>query len=372
MIATEIFSSSLLVWKNLLANLTNFPTEAAAKYALGPHGPFPDCRLIRVLERRWLHYALLSRDGELGLVANVAWLGPPPDDSSARPRMTSILLIHHRKSGWTSSQFNAETPSLWSAFCQPHPFHSENDLQIRSASGNPAVHLKLQRTSHPCTSQCAPFAQNHYLRWQSETGVIARGDWEHDGIRHSGLEAIGYHERVRGYWGWRELGGWVFGFANDPATTANSETSAPPTAIVFTLIQPHDPPASVTGSVMLWRSGRLRRHFPRRCVTVSVRGLLDRDRVRQFPDLANLFGIPAMAPIPRRLVISARMGSDWAVLDFSCDQAARIVIPAETGVVPYSVHEVIGAVAVEGRLNGEPFAFETFGIVEFAGGAGGD
>ena len=79
-----------------------------------------------------------------------------------------------------------------------------------------------------------------------------------------------------------------------------------------------------------------------------------------------------MAPIPRRLVISARMGADWTVLDFSCEAAARIVIPAETGIAPYSVHEVIGPVRVEGRLNGENFAFETYGIVEFAGGAGGD
>ena len=356
----------------MLSNLTIDPQEMPAPYPLGARGPFPDCRLSRVLERRWLHYALLSRDGELGLVANIAWLGPPAENDSARPRMTSILLIHKRGIGWTSSQFNAETAALWSSFRQPHPFNTERDFQIRSAAGHPSVNLKLQRTSRPCTSQCAPFAGEHFLRWQSETGVIARGDWVHNGNLHTGVEAIGYHERVRGYWGWPEMGGWVFGFANDPAHAADAQTSAPPTAIVFTLIQPHTPPDAATGSVMLWRSGRLRRHFPRRCVTVSVRGQLDRDRVRQVPDLATLFGVPSMAPIPRRLVISAKMGEDYSVLDFSCEAAARIVIPAETGIDPYSVHEVIGPVTVEGRVNGERFAFETFGIVEFAGGAGGD
>jgi hypothetical protein len=355
------------------AYLQTDPPIPPADYALGPQGPFPDCRLSRVLERRWLHYALLSRDADLGLVANVAWLGPPSENSAARPRMTSILLIHKRGSGWKSSQFNAQTaPILWSAFCQPHPYNKEGELRIRSSAGHPSVNLKLQRTSHPCTSQCAPFARENYLRWQSETGVIARGDWVHNGCQYRDVEAIGYHERVRGYWGWPEMGGWVFGFANDPARDSRSETSAPPTAIVFTLIQPHDPPDSATGSVMLWRSGRLRRHFPRRSVSVSVRGLLDRDRVCQVPDLANLFGVPAMAPIPRRLVISARMGADWTLLDFSCEAAARIVIPAETGIRPYSVHEVIGPVRVEGQLNGERFGFETYGIVEFAGGAGGD
>jgi hypothetical protein len=41
---------------------------------LGPRGPFPDAPMQRMLERRWLHYAFLSRDNELGLVANVAGL----------------------------------------------------------------------------------------------------------------------------------------------------------------------------------------------------------------------------------------------------------------------------------------------------------
>jgi hypothetical protein len=141
---------------------------------------------------------------------------------------------------------------------------------------------------------------------------------------------------------------------------------------VFTLIQPPQPRNAATGSVMLWRAGRLRRHFPRRSVTVSVRGLLDRDRVCQVPNMASLFATPAMSPIPRRLVISARMGEDWTVLDFSCEAAARVVIPAETAIMPYSVHEVIGPVSVEGRLNGSAFGFESYGIVEFAGGSGGD
>jgi hypothetical protein len=356
----------------LLPNLHIELQDSPAEFSLGVHGPFPDCRLSRVLERRWLHYALLSRDGELGLVANIAWLGPPVENDPVRPRMTSILLLHKRGEGWTSSQFNAQASSLWSAFRQPHALNEEKEFHIRASSGHPEVNLKLQRTSRPCTSQCAPFADTHFLRWQSETGVIARGDWVRNGRRHRDVEAIGYHERVRGYWGWPEMGGWVFGFANDTGASIDLQTSAPATAIVFTLIQPRSPADGATGSVMLWRSGRLRRHFPRRSVTVSVRGQLNRDRVQQVPDLADLFGVPAMAPIPRRLVIAARMGEDRVVLDFGCEAAARIVIPAETGIDPYSVHEVIGPVTVEGRVNGERFGFETFGIVEFAGGAGGD
>ncbi len=301
------------------------------------------------------------------MVTNIAWLGPEPEKPTSR-RATSILLVHRSGEGWQSSQFNAVTLAPpWSAFRLPHPHGTPNPFELDSTAGQPFVHLALQRTSRPCTSQCAPFARGQYLRWQSEPGVLAEGEWGVGGQIYPGVKAVGYHERVRGFWGWPELGGWVFGFANDPAW--RDPGAPPPHAVVFTLIQPPFPPGATTGSVMVWWEGRLARHFPRRDVSVAVRGLLDRDRVQQVPELANLSGTPPMAPIPRRLAIVARMGSDWAALDFQCDAAARVVIPSETGLAPFSVHEVIGPACVEGSLGGRPFGFETHGIVEFAGGA---
>ena len=354
----------------LRSQLTSSLKQPRVAVELGPEGPFPNTTLGKVLERRWLHYAFLSRDHELGMVANVAWLGPGLESSDAAPRCTSILLVHKRGEGWSASQFNAETSTpLWSAFRQPRYAEHSGDLHLAATSSSPSVKLQLVSSSRPCTSQCATFAPNQHLRWQSETGVIARGDWQFKGETYHDVEAIGYHERVRGYWGWPELGGWVFGFANDP----HGPTDQPPaTAFVFTLIQPRGPEDAATGSVMVWRNGRLRRHFPRRCVTFAVRGQLQRDKVQQVPELSNLFGVPPMEPVPRQLMISARMGDDWVTYDYHCDSAARVIIPSETSLRPFSVHEVIGPVLVEGCIGGEAFRFETYGIAEFAGGAGDD
>lgn len=334
--------------------------------ALGPPGPFPDAPLRDELERRWLHYALLSRDGELGLVANLAWLGPGGDAGGGGQRM-GILLLHEREHGWQASQFNCEAPlHPWSSFRVPHAHGQPGELTLRARSGEPAVALRLMRTSRPCTSQCAPFADTHHLRWQSEPGIIATGDWDLHGRVHHDVDAVGYHERVRGRWGWPEMGGWVFGFVNDPR---GAPDAAPATAIVFTLIQPSSPPGAATGSMMLWRSGRMRRHFPRRNLNVVVDGHLDRDRVTLTPDLAGVLGVPPMQPVPRRLVVRGKLGRDEVMLDFSCESSARVVIPSETGLRPYSVHEVIGACRVEGAVSGQSFSFDAPAIVEFAGGA---
>jgi len=346
------------------------PPEAPPDPArLGPRGPFPAAAPVDELERRWLHYALLSRDGRLGLVANAAWLGPPAGaPPGAAPRLTTILLLHERGRPWVSSQFHATlSDPAWSAFRQPHPFGEPLPLEIGAVAGEPAVALTLQRTSRPCTSQCAFFAGSHHLRWQSETGIRAEGRWRLHGREHAGVEATGYHERVRGRWGWPELDEWVFGFAND----LEAEPGRPPSwAAVFTFIRPRWPGDAVTASLMLWRDGVLRRHFPRRGVSFAVRGTLDRDRVTMAPPLAVRLGTPPMPAVPQRLVISARLGEDWAVLDFEAEAAARVVIPSETSLAAFTVHEVVGPCLLAGAVGGVRFELATRGIVEFSGGAG--
>ena len=353
-----------------MAELTSSGEADDAAPSLGPRGPFPDTPLTRVLERRWLHYAFVSRDLDLGMVANVASLGSSPGKARRGPFSTAILLLHQRGEGWCASQFNATTGDpLWSAFREPHPWGQRSRLDLASVAGSPRVGLDLWRTSSPSTSQCAPFAGDQHLRWQAETGVAAEGDWTIGGRVLRGLSAVGYHERVRGYWGWPELGGWVFGFAND---TGGDPAKPPSAAAVFTFISPTHPAEATTASFMLWRHGRLRRHFPRRRVSMAVRGALDRNRVAQVPHLARLLDVSPMPPIPRRLVIRARAGDAEALLDFEPESAARVVIPSETGLRPFSVHEVVGPCRLEGRIGEDRFGFETRGIVEFAGGAGGD
>jgi hypothetical protein len=300
------------------------------------------------------------------LVANSAWLGPPDEDRGDVTRVTTILLLHERGQPWTSSQFNADiSRPAWSAFGQPMPHYAAGRLNIGAVAGEPAVDLRIHRTSRPSTSQCAFFTGSHHLRWQSETGVRAKGPWRLNG-GVAEIDAVGYHERVRGRWGWPELDEWVFGFAND---LGSDEDRPPAYAGVFTFIKPRWPADATTASFMLWKDGVLRRHFPRRRVTFAVRGELPRDRVTLAPPLAGLFGVRPMAPVPKRLVISARMADDWAVLDFEAEACARVIIPSETSQLPFSVHEVVGDCVLAGSLNGTRFEIQTRGIVEFSGGA---
>jgi hypothetical protein len=109
---------------------------------------------------------------------------------------------------------------------------------------------------------------------------------------------------------------------------------------------------------------------PRRGLRVSVAGQLARDRVLTTPRLARLLGTPATAPMPAVLCIDGFQGDNWIQLRYNCREAARLVVPSETSLQPFSVHEVIGDMEVRLRVNGSTVRFESPGIVEFAGGAG--
>lgn len=342
---------------------------ARPRRGLGPAGPFPSTPLTDPIDRRWLHYAFLSRDGRRAMVANSSWLGPAEGEAPGTERFATILLLHDGAGPWHSSQFNASTARPpWSAFVRPHPHGEPGRLSIAAVNGRPAVDLQLVRTSRNCSSQTAFFARHQHLRWQSETGITATGTWQTGG-QSAQVDLVGYHERVRGRWGWPDLGEWVFGFAND----LGGDPDAPPVwAGVFTFIRPSARPTEATASFMLWHHGTMRRHFPRRCVSFAVRGMLDRDRVSTAPPLADLLGVPPMTALPRRLAITAQQGDDWVVLDFDADWAVRIVIPSETSLHAFSVHEVVGPCILAGSLNGQRFEVETRGIVEFSGGAHGD
>jgi hypothetical protein len=331
-------------------------------HPLGQGGPFPEVPLGDDLQRRWLHYAFRSQDGELSMIANLSSLGAS-DPSALEPQQMSIMVVHERASGWHATQFNAQViGEPWSAFRLPNPGPR---LRIRGAGSTPKVDLLLRRTGHGCTSQCAAFAGDQHLRWQSEPGIRATGDVSFGSHRWTSAEMVGYHERVRGRWSWPDLGGWVFGFAN----AGSDDGRVPPFAVVFTLIQPLAPADAATGSVMLWRHGRLLRHFPRRTVDVAVADLLPPDDVVVCPPLAVTLGARRAPSVPRRLVITASMGEDRLCIDLLAYAAARIVNPSESGLLPFSVHEVLASCVVSGAVAGATVDFRAGAIVEFAGGA---
>lgn len=344
---------------------------------LGPAGPFPGGVLGGLrggpLERQWLHYAFLSRGGDLAVIANLSALGAEGADEP--PHRRGIVLVHDQEAGWEASQFNARRQEVpWSSFRLPRPREADEDrFAVAAVAGSPAVDVRLRGTGRACTSQCAAFGDGEFLRWQAEPGVLGSGVVTAHG-RARDVTLTGYHERVRGRWSWPALGGWVFGFVNAPPGTPGSpgepiDAAPPPLAVVFTLVQPRSPGDAANGSLMLWRDGRLWRHFPRRCLEMAVDGALDRDAVVLVPPLAQLIGTPSGATVPGRLVISARMGRDHLLVDFAGRTAARIANPCERGLRPFSVHETLGPCRVEGVVSGRPVTFATQGVVEFAGGA---
>jgi hypothetical protein len=343
------------------------PPEFDANLLTGPPGPFPRVPLSDLLERRWLHYAFITTDERQAMIANLATLGGEGD---GEPIRTSVLLMYHRDHGWTCSQWHLHIPrEPWTSYRNPPPpttFPRPPDLELRSLAGSPAVGLHLTRTSTPTAAGVTRFHGAHWKRWQAQPGVLATGWWDDGMAPMRECAAVGYHERVHGRFGWPEIGGWVFGFCNQLGDSAGGP---PSWAVVFSNLQTGDSAHDHAALLTVWRRGRMAMFVPRRGLRVSVAGQLARDRVITTPRLAPLLGTVATEPIPAVLCIDGFQGDDWIQLRYNCRSAARLVVPSETSLQPYSVHEVIGEMEVRLRVNGTTVRFESPGIVEFAGGA---
>jgi hypothetical protein len=330
-------------------------------------GPWTSLALSDVLERRWLHYAFITVDEQQAIIANLAILGGADDGAPIR---TNILLAYHREHGWTCSQWHAHVPrEPWTSYRATPPstaWPREPDFEIKSLSGTPSVSLHLTSTSTPAPAGVSRFHGSHWKRWQAQPGVLATGRWDDGMVPARQVAAVGYHERVHGCWGWPEMGGWVFGFCNQ----LGDRVDGPPNwALVFALLQPRDESHDHTAMVMVWRRGRMVLFVPRRAMRVTVAGQLARDRVVTTPSLGPLLGMLATAPIPAVLCIDGYQGRDSVQIRYRCRDAARLVVPSETSLPPFSVHEVIGDMEVRIKLKESNIVFTSPGIVEFAGGA---
>jgi hypothetical protein len=330
-------------------------------------GPFTRLPLSDVLERRWLHYAFITLDSRQALIANLASLG---GDDGGKPIHTNVLLMYHQDHGWNCSQWHACVPRQpWTSYCTPPPSNHwprEPDFQIQSLAGRPSVSLHLSSTSTPAPAGVARFHRTNWKRWQAQPGVLARGCWDDGMTPARNVAAVGYHERVNGRWAWPEMGGWVFGFCNQLGEAADRP---PQWSVVFALMQPCDEAREHTAMIMLWRQGRMVLFVPRRTMRVSVAGQLSRDCVVTAPTLAPLIGTPSTAPIPSVLCIDGYSGKDSIQIRYHSRHAARLVVPSETSLAAFSVHEVVGEMEVDITMERSRLRFTSPGIVEFAGGA---
>ncbi|HXY37122.1 MAG TPA: hypothetical protein VEI07_23035, partial [Planctomycetaceae bacterium] len=200
----------------------------------------------------------------------------------------------------------------------------------------------------------------------AQPGVRAAGWWNDGMTAGRQVRALGYHERVNGRWAWPEMGGWVFGFCNQLGKKADGP---PAWALVFALLQPRDEWDNATAMIMLWRRGRMVLFISRRTMRVTVAGQLSRDCVVDAPSLAPLIGTRSTAPIPAALCLDGYSGRDSIQIRYRCQHAARLVVPSETSLSPFSVHEVVGEMEVEIEMDRSHTRFTSPGIVEFAGGA---
>jgi hypothetical protein len=124
--------------------------------------------------------------------------------------------------------------------------------------------------------------------------------------------------------------------------------------------------ADVRG-VFVWRQAREKRLFRDRQVRVTAGGVWYPERVHKVPGVMRLLAPGTATAVPAQLQIEARSAADELRCVFRPRALAQIIVPNEVDDGFTILNETAGALCVEGRIDGEAFAFETETIVEFLG-----
>ena len=101
---------------------------------------------------------------------------------------------------------------------------------------------------------------------------------------------------------------------------------------------------------------------------VSDTGVWYPEHVHKVPGVMRLLAPGTATAVPARLVIEARGRGDELVCEFRPRALAQVIIPNDVDAGLTVLNETAGQLAVEGRIDGESFAFETETVVEFLGG----
>jgi hypothetical protein len=169
-----------------------------------------------------------------------------------------------------------------------------------------------------------------------------------------------YHDHNWGAFAWGGDYSWQWGFGLP-------QTLGAPWSVVFLVMRDrHGHHADVRG-VFVWRHAREKRLFRDREVRVSETGVWYPEHVHKVPGVMRLLVPGTASAVPARSVIAARGRGDELVCEFRPRALAQVIVPNDVDTGVTVLNETVGQLAVEGRIDGESFAFETESVVEFLG-----
>lgn len=315
--------------------------------------------------RAWDRCVLFSNSGDRVVVFATVHLGEYADTPAV---CADLWLVHDRNAGWCNGGWypcdNTPTFSLSRCLDAVRSFDLGVGPQPSASPAGPRIALRVQRTATLCPSRSVDFSHGCFAKWQAECGLRAEGTLRLDGAR-AAVPFVGYGSRalMRGKWDLDQAHGWIALLAS--AASPSHQRRQGQWGLSFLLAQPSGLPSAHECVLTLWRDGRLAATFSRSHLRVYAADTIDQHELEVVPFSLAPFQPPAVAPVPRELLIEGINGGNSVRVEFRALRGACILLPSESGGPPGISHQVFGDVAVAFRAQGTTERFRAETVTEF-------
>ncbi len=332
-----------------------------------PHFP-PPTEPKRASFKEWFHFNVLDPTGACDVIVNLSLAG---DVTRAGGGRADVIALVHRDGWW------GDIASFDATAARAHP----NRLALRVAGAAAldyaqqayALHaevpgLRLRLALRPLAEPMllwndTPLGSGH-LNWLIAPHLAADATVELPGETVDLHDALGYHDHNWGFWRWGDDFGWEWGFGAQMQRPFGSGRWC----LVFDRTTDRHGAASHEHTLALWRDEGLAKVFTRRQLRARRAGRFA-GPVPRRPGAAQLVADGAVLTVPARLQASARDDAegDWLDFEYTVHAALQIGVPSENGFGLVGLNETFGTLAVQGRVRGEPIAFDSRACFEFLG-----
>ncbi len=314
--------------------------------------------------KEWFHFSIST--GDLDCLINFSIVDGALGRSKRGAPITRLTLLA-RRSVWTGeiTPVNFSRAVIDPGFVGMHlndSFFELSDrvshLRASSIQQDIRIDLHLEPAAVPSLVHNVELGEGPPLHWLMVPRLLTFGEVFVGDQRIVFNGELAYHDHNWGRFSWGGDFAWEWGYALPQSHDC-------PWTVVFVRMNDRAHHRTLSQGIFIWRGQSQVRIFRNHAVGAARKGLLRQRNIAKFPPVMGLLYPGTATDIPQEYRIEGRRGDDHVELDFTPEDVAQIIVPADGLSGATVIQEVAGAIVCRGCIDGESWSFDSRTVVEF-------
>jgi hypothetical protein len=232
---------------------------------------------------------------------------------------------------------------------------AEYDIELFEPALDLQATLTLRATTHASTLQGSGTGSENQMGWSVVPRLVASGSIQFAGRRFEVENAPAYRDRNWGCFAFGDVSwDWIYALPSDAAV---------PWAVVVSRVTDRTRSFVSEQSLLLWRDREVFATF--RDADLTLRGERPLEQpIPTIPAPLALCVAGEATDVPRTMRVEAKSSRGSLRLTFESESVARLVVPNDGRLGMTAIYESLGAITMDGIVDGHDVALEGHGFLE--------